>query len=746
LLKSRRELLVCLILGAVILVAYWPVHSYEFVGFDDPELITQNPNVQGGLTLQNVWYALTATVAGNWHPVTTLSHILDCEFLGLNPGLMHLENLAFHIANTVLLLLVLTRMTGTLWRSAVVAALFALHPLRVESVAWISERKDLLSGMFFFLTLIAYVNYAKAKARVISNQLSVISNQRSTSAASSIQHPVSSIQGPSSIIHHPSFATPARRYYNLALLFFAVGLMSKPMLVTLPFLLLLLDVWPLRRVPGIASEVRGQRSEDGVESSINPLIQQSNNPSVSIHHPSSIIHHPPSLWPLVWEKWPFLFLSALSCLITLHSQSAAVYTIALRDRVANAIVSHLKYLGKTLWPTDLAILYPHTGLHYPVSHQWPAWQIGATALLLLAVSALCVYQLRRRPYLTVGWFWYLGMMVPVIGLLQVGEQAMADRYTYLPLIGPVVSLVWWIADLFKQKETKGTKESGKVQSSSFPSVEPVSSSFPSVESVPSSSFSSFPSVQILLLLVPSVVLGLATRHQLMFWQNSLALFERAAAVTADNPIIRCDLGMAYALDGHPQWAAVQYRVALAISPKYLYAHYDLATLAKDRELWDQAAEHYLAVTRLAPDFLMPRLFLVQILPKLGRTTEAIAQMDEALRIYPSTNPESPNSQMPGLMAGALNDLAWSLATNKEYRDGAQAVRFAERACEITQHQSTLMLGTLAAAYAEAGRFPDAVATAEKACAQAEQNHETVLLEKNRQLLELYRAGKPYHED
>jgi hypothetical protein len=316
---------------------------------------------------------------------------------------------------------------------------------------------------------------------------------------------------------------------------------------------------------------------------------------------------------------------------------------------------------------------------------------------------------------------------------------MADRYTYLPLIGPVISLVWWLGELriFEQKETEGTKGSGKAQSAGPPPA----------ESVPSSSFPSFPSVQILLSLVAVVALVLATSHQLNYWRDSVALFEHTLAVTPDNPLARGNLGYAYATDGHPEWAAIQYRVALAIDPRYPQGHFNLAGVYKDKEMWAPAVEQYLAVTKIDNDLFMPHLGLAQILPRLGRIKEAVAQMDEALRVYPLTHPESPNNPLPGVLAGALNDMAWGLATDErpERRDGEHAVRFAQRACEMTQYQETVMVGTLAAAYAEANRFNEAVSTAEKACTMAAQGSNRALLEKNQQLLELYRAGRPWRE-
>jgi len=358
------------------------------------------------------------------------------------------------------------------------------------------------------------------------------------------------------------------------------------------------------------------------------------------------------------------------------------------------------------------------------------------ALLLLAISALCICELRRRPYLAVGWFWFLGMMVPVIGLVQVGEAALADRYTYLPLIGPVISAVWWVAELriFQQKETKETKQGnapGRLIAAQRPSSASVSSpssfsSFPSVKKV------SFPSVQILLSLVPVLLLALVTRHQLMFWQNTISLFDHAIAVTAANPAAQFTLGVGLDQAGQTNLAAVCYRVSLAQNPHVYETHHNLGQLLRKQGHWEAAAEQYQQAITCNPKGISARLNFGSVLLHLDRPKEAVAQFEEVVRLDPDN-------------VEALNNLAWLLAANSnaEIRNGPRAVQFAEHCCQLTN--LTVMLGTLAAAYAEAGRFPDAIATAERACAQAERNHETELLEKNRQLLDLYRAGKAYHE-
>jgi protein O-mannosyl-transferase len=672
----RREWILCGLLAALTVAAYWPVRHNDFVCYDEYAMILQNPLVLGGLTLPGLTWALTTSWFEYWHPVTWMSHMLDCELFGPNPACHHLVSVAFHAINAMLLFLVLQRTTRAFWRSAIVAALFALHPLRVESVAWVAERKDVLSGCFFLLTLWAYARYVEFRSLTPTVHCpdSVVCDQSpATSPASRITH-------------------HASRFYLLALIFFTLALMSKPMVVTLPCVLLLLDIWPLGRW------------------------HLAPNPTTSNPQPST-------MWLLLREKLPFFLLAGFSCWITVRGQRgestlSSLSEIGLVERVSNAIVSYLQYLGKMFWPTDLAVLYPHPALHFPVSEQWPGWEIVAGALLLLAISALCILQLRSRPWLAVGWFWYLGTMVPVIGLVQIGTQSMADRYTYIPLIGPVISLVWLLGEL-----SLGIANSHRVPHTLRQSI--------------------FGALSIGSL----TACVLLTHHQIGFWKNSVTLFEHTVEVTPDNPVAQSDLGYGLVLQGKPALAAVRYRAAIAINPRFAQPHFNLAGLLKDQELWSAAAEHYQAATRLKPDFFMAHLALAQILPRLGRTKDAAYHMEEFLRTCPGSNLETSSSPVLDPAVTCLNDLAWLLSTAQraEDRDGGRAVRFATRACELTQYRQTIMVGTLAAAYAEAGRFQDALATAESACTLAVANGDQALLEKNRQLLELYRAAKPYHE-
>jgi hypothetical protein len=350
---------ICVFLATVILAVFGQTTGFGFVNYDDGNYVYENPEVTGGLTLKGIVWAFTHVHSGNWHPLTWISHMLDCQFYGLNPGDHHLTNILLHTVTAILLFLMLRRMTGFLWRSAFVAAMFAVHPLRVESVAWVSERKDVLSGLFFMLTIIAYVCYAR--------------------------NPWSSYR------------------YGLVTLLFALGLMCKPMLVTLPFVLLLLDYWPLNRLTG---------------------------------------------WPvpkrLIFEKLPLLGLTAMSCIITLIAQKEGVWSsdqVSLTLRFFNVLISYMAYLGKMFWPSGLAVLYP-----FPINGM-PHWEMILAPVLLVSISAGVLFLRMTRPYLLIGWFWYLVMLLPVIGILQVGMQAMADRYTYLPQIGLYLMLTWAAADL-----------------------------------------------------------------------------------------------------------------------------------------------------------------------------------------------------------------------------------------------------------------------------------------------------------
>jgi protein O-mannosyl-transferase len=369
-----RTLFASVLLVFATLSVYWPVRHYDFVNFDDDEYVYGNQDIRAGLTWPGFACAWVVPVGGNWHPVTMLSHMTDCQFFGLNAGAHHLVNVAFHCANAVLLLLLLEAATGAFWRSAFVAALFALHPLRVESVAWISERKDVLSGFFFLLTLWMYVRYAKEKNRAPPGE----SEKR------------------------------VKRFYILSLAFFLLGLLAKPMVMTLPFVLLLLDFWPLKRMAGTSQ----------------PAFQFS------------------TLKPLLAEKWPYFLCAVVFCAVTLFTQHSAPFTQhgSVRLHAEQIVVNYFSYVEKLIWPRRLSFLYVRPDAISPAT-------FSTAALGLFCISALAIVGWRRCPYLTTGWLWFVIMLLPVSGVVLLGGLSIADRYTYLPGIGFYVMTTWVVADL-----------------------------------------------------------------------------------------------------------------------------------------------------------------------------------------------------------------------------------------------------------------------------------------------------------
>ena len=682
----RREIPIGLALAVITLVAFWPIGRLGFINYDDNFYVTKNPHVQAGITVEGIRWAFTAVDAGNWHPVTWLSHMLDCQLFGLKASGPHWVNLGFHIANTLLLYVVLRQMTQAVWRSVLVAALFALHPTHVQSVAWVSERKDVLSALFFMLTLLMYARYAAP----------------------------SLAQGPKSKVFH-----------GLALMFFALGLMSKPMLVTLPVILLLLDFWPLKRF--------------------------------------TIYDLRFTIWPLIREKAPFVVLSLASCVITLQAQKAAKY-IASADqllpwywRVANSLVFYTDYLGKIFWPVNLAIFYPYTPRHL--------WDYICSALLPVMLTLFYLRRVRSQSYLPVGWFWFVLMLVPVIGLVTVGMQAIADRYTYLPSIGLFIIVAWGMAGIAAMATLWRT---------------------------------------VMTLGAAGLVLAclLDTRNQLDYWQDNIKLFSHAIETTRENNFEGYFLlGYAYMESGNLNAAGRCYESALKINPYFedarlklaevlfLQTNYEAAVAqvgevlqlnpnnAEARECLGfalaaqnkitEAVSEYTTALQLKPDDVTIREALAQVLVQKGEPEKALACLQEALKIQPTPGvhaqvaairarqaefPDASRHYRAALRLRPdtpeiLNNLAWLLATcpDMRVRDGTQAVGLAERACKLTQYQQTIMVGTLAAAYAESGRFDEAISMAEKACALATKSGELDLLKRNQELLALYQKHQPYHE-
>jgi tetratricopeptide (TPR) repeat protein len=506
---SQQRWLFAVVLALVTLAGFWPVLGHDFTNFDDPRYVTENPHVRQGLGLSGLAWAWSATRAANWHPLTWMSHQMDWQFYGSAPMGHHLTSLLLHLANTLLLFLLFDRLTGKTARSAFVAAAFAVHPLHVESVAWVAERKDVLSTLFWLLTILAYVHWTRARGT---------------------------------------------RNYLWVVAALACGLAAKPMLVTLPFVLLLLDFWPLGRA---------------------------------------------TVWTLVREKIPLFALAAASSVVTFLVQSfgrtvASVDLYPLGARISNAVVSYVAYLWMTVWPRDLAVYYPHPGGSLEL------WKVAGAAVVLVALTVSALLLRKSRPYVLVGWLWYLGTLVPVIGLVQVGAQGMADRYSYVPLIGIFVIVAWAVPDLLGAER-------------------PTSSPSPWV-------------------LAPGVVVVLfmfaGTRAQVATWKNSETLFRHALAVTENNFMAHNNLGTELSRQGRVPEAVEQLEEALRIRPGFAEVHVNLGTARKSQGLLDQARGHFSEAIRLDRRSFEAHYNLGVVSSAQGRTEEAIALYRRAIEIDP----------------------------------------------------------------------------------------------------------------
>lgn len=672
--KEKHVRLVYPALVILTLIAFGRVCQNDFVGYDDPYYITNNQHVKDGITPKSFIWAFTTMDCANWHPLTWLSHMMDCRLFGTNPLWHHLASLLFHIANTLLLFWILKRTTGEIWTSAFVAVAFALHPMHVESVAWVAERKDVLSGLFWMLTIVAYTRYTE----------------------------------------HQSIGR-----YLLVPLVFALGLMAKPMLVTLPFVLLLLDYWPLGRFQ----------------------FGQQKRPA----------------WRLITEKVPLFILSAASSIVTyVAQQSAGAMKLGenypLNLRISNAVVSYISYIGKLIYPTRLAVLYPHAG------ESLPLWQPIAALFILIVISAGVIYTAKR--YLTVGWFWYIGTLVPVIGLVQVGAQSMADRYTYLPSIGIFIMVAWGAAELTTRWRYRKT----------------------------------------MLAIAAGIVLtalSIGTILQVRCWQSSYTLYKHALSVTENNYIIHTNygtslskngqydealkhfgialqinpgyyravdgigmvllkqekfaeaierfektlrlrpnyykayynMGVAFSKQGRTDKAVESWENALSIKPDYYNANFNLGVAMTERGKYEDAIKYFDAALRAKPDsaevyYQMGRVFYLQ-----GKPESAVEQCAEALRIKPDYTTARITLAHTLAEIGriqpavehyytvlklepdnvyVLKNLAWLLAVVEDPRihNPGEAVKLAEKACELTGYKQIEALDTLAVAYSAAGRFPE----------------------------------------
>jgi protein O-mannosyl-transferase len=679
-----------LALAVATLAAFSGVLRNGWIGFDDPDYIITNSHINRGLTLSGMRWFMHVPHGGNFHPLTTVLHMLIVQVSGMNPAAHHAVSLVLHTLNAVLLALALARLTRSWWKSLLVAALFALHPLRVESVAWASEIKDVLSGLFFMLALLSYARWAERP-------------------------------------------TGARNAAVAACLL--AGLLAKPMLVTLPCVLVLLDVWPIGRLQGLRPAGAARTGPWGAPAR--------------------------PLGGLILEKWPLFALVAIASVTTFLVQrgSGAVVTASdmpLAARVINATVSYWRYVGLTFWPHGLQPFYPLTGA--------PDAARGVVSVLALAaVTGLCLFLVRSRPYLLVGWLWYVGMLVPVIGLIQVGMQSHADRYTYLPVIGIGIAVVWtlgqWLPDA-RAYRVAATAAACAVLTA----------------------------------------LGIATARQVALWKSNQTLFAHALALDPHNLMAHHCLGTELLNTGHPREALEHFQAILGANIEYAATRANLAVALnavgrtddaiveygralKDRDdvlvrhnfglalvkrgRYDEAIAQYRAGLRLDPDHfptlvelgaalgavsryaeaetvlrraveLRPdepriRRLLAIALTREGLVEEAITQYSELVRVDPQD-------------VDALNNIAWIRATHADprHRDGAQAVQLAERAVAGSKEPMAVLYSTLAASYAEAGRFPDAVRSGHRAVELARSEGDTAAGVRYAEQLASYRAGRPFH--
>jgi Tfp pilus assembly protein PilF len=572
---KKQKHLITLLLIVFSLIAFCRIVGNDFINFDDNVFITENNHIKEGFTAQSIKWALTATYPPDfWHPLTWLSNILDWSLFGANASGHHLVSLLWHIGSVLLLFFFLSKTTGSLWPSAFVAALFALHPLRVESVAWAAERKDVLSVFFVLAALNAYAYYVEK--------------------------------------HHIS-------KYIFCIILFVLSLMAKPTFVTLPFVLLLLDYWPLGRWHMALNPVKMQINNDtspvkkeGKRSHVDSIIEK------KISLPIKSRGH--LIGGLLLEKVPFLFLSlVLTIMVAWQSKQEGILQslqhLPFLKRVMNAIISYVSYLGNIFWPVDLAVFYPY-------QYTMPPWQFLGALFILFLISVVVIVYIRKLPFLFVGWFWYLGTLVPVIGLIQGGRQAMADRYTYLPSIGIGMMLVWGIFYLLPREKLRK------------------------------------------LILIPAAVIILSgltflTWQQCGYWKNNVSLFNHALEATKNNYMAHIHLGIAMAADGKIDEAVSHYRTALQISPNDDITHYNLANALRIQGAEEEAIAHYRETLRINPDYSQAHNNLGIILEAQLKHDEAIYHYLQALRF----DPENPGLYFNlGIAQGRKGALKESIAS------------------------------------------------------------------------------------
>ncbi|HTY87113.1 MAG TPA: tetratricopeptide repeat protein [Candidatus Acidoferrum sp.] len=570
--RNQLRMAICLVLLVATAGVYWPMLQHGFICFDDDAYVVGNQHVTRGLTWSGTIWAFQSGYAANWHPLTWISHMLDCQLYGLHPAGHHLTNLLLHVANALLLFLWLSRLTGTIWRSAFVAALFAWHPTHVESVAWASERKDVLCAFFWMLTLLAYTRFAEKSKTQSSN---------------------------------------SKFYYGLSLLAFACALMSKPMAVTLPFVLLLLDYWPLGRIAAC-----GMRSAEFKMSreapDHNPDGSQA-NPQFSTLNPQSFIR---SGACLILEKLPFFALALAGSIVTFLVQRTggavlSTETLPLSSRLENIPLAYVRYLGKCVWPTHLAVLYPYHSHHSLLA-------ISGAILMLATVTGLCLWRVRRYPYALVGWLWFLGILVPTIGLVQVGSQSIADRYLYLPSIGLFILMAWGLNDFVHDHSHRR----------------------PAVALAGATALAGF---------------LVCTWIQLGYWQNNLALLSHTIAVTTDNYTIYNSLGAALELAGQKDDAFLMYSKSVQIEPRFAESQYNLGMALLRRGWPEKASEHLAAAVKLSPDTAKMRYSFGVALADTGHGEEAFAEFTETLRLDPGYADAHNRLALACLQLGKTND-------------------------------------------------------------------------------------------
>lgn len=566
---NRNKILFCIFISILTVSIYWQIQGHDFIILDDPSYIYENNHVIRGLSLESVKWAFTESHVANWHPVTWISHILDHEFYELEPGGHHRTNLIFHTVNAILLFLVFMRMTGAFWQSATMATLFAIHPLHVESVAWASERKDVLSMFFMMLTIWAYIRYVE---------------KRET------------------------------KKYLLVVLFFALGLMSKPMLVTLPFVLLLLDFWPLNR------------AQEGLKK-------------------------------IITEKIPLFGLAIVSSLITFLVQQSdgatkSLVYYSMQSRIFNAISSYAEYLVKMVWPTKLSILYPHPGLVLL------SWKVVLSGMVLIGITVLAVKTIRRAPYIAVGWFWYVGTLVPVIGFVQVGGQTMADRYTYIPLIGIFIIVAWGIPCLLKNIRRKKQ-------------------------------------ILIALSMVVGSIFSFASWSQAKYWENSIVLFEHAIEVVDDEnrnfAMAYNSLGLSYYKNKEYEKAIFHLKKCLKIDPDHWKCYHNIGDILVQKKEFQKAIRYFKRGIKINSKNYRGHNNIGVVLQRMGKVEESIKHFKKSIELKPDQ----------GLSYYNLGKL---LAENNRFNE---AIFEYKKALKIDPKSFMIHLG-LGNALAEKGLYPESI--------------------------------------